>query len=126
MSGNTFFEVKFTAHDPMQVQTDENGVCAFSIDDAEYTLQDAGDTVRVWMSTGGLVPKSGGDVNGAAYIVSVSPTIESDKHASQTQEKISVGMSREGVMRRCIICRGRRYCITRGCANTPCGWICDR
>jgi hypothetical protein len=26
--------------------------------------------------------------------------------------------------RTCIICNGRRYCITNGCAGTPCGWIC--
>ena len=30
-----------------------------------------------------------------------------------------------GVDRYCIICGGRTYCITNGCANTPCGWICD-
>ena len=28
-------------------------------------------------------------------------------------------------LRTCINCQGRRYCITNGCANTPCGWICD-
>lgn len=31
----------------------------------------------------------------------------------------------ERVLRRCIDCQGRTYCITNGCANTPCGWICD-
>jgi hypothetical protein len=31
----------------------------------------------------------------------------------------------ERVMRTCIDCQGRTYCITNGCANTPCGWICD-
>ncbi len=27
-------------------------------------------------------------------------------------------------LRTCINCKGRRYCIKNGCANTPCGWIC--
>lgn len=31
----------------------------------------------------------------------------------------------ERILRTCIDCQGRRYCITNGCANTPCGWICD-
>jgi len=29
-----------------------------------------------------------------------------------------------GALRPCIVCQGRTYCITGGCANTPCGWIC--
>ena len=28
------------------------------------------------------------------------------------------------ILRTCINCRGRQYCITGGCARTPCGWIC--
>ncbi len=27
-------------------------------------------------------------------------------------------------LKTCINCNGRRYCMSGGCANTPCGWIC--
>lgn len=30
-----------------------------------------------------------------------------------------------GILRTCINCQGKRYCVTDSCANTPCGWICD-
>lgn len=30
----------------------------------------------------------------------------------------------KGAKRTCIVCGSRYYCITNGCANTPCGWIC--
>lgn len=26
--------------------------------------------------------------------------------------------------KRCITCGGLRYCATRGCMHTPCGWLC--
>ncbi|MBK8214179.1 MAG: hypothetical protein IPK71_10575 [Myxococcales bacterium] len=31
----------------------------------------------------------------------------------------------DAAKRTCIECAGRYYCITNGCANTPCGSICD-
>lgn len=31
----------------------------------------------------------------------------------------------DGAKKKCIDCEGRTYCITNGCANTPCGWICS-
>lgn len=30
-----------------------------------------------------------------------------------------------GVARRCAVCKGRRYCVTNGCINTGCGWLCS-
>ncbi len=44
-----------------------------------------------------------------------------------SSEEIEYQSTKRGVepLRKCINCQGRTYCITNGCANTPCGWICD-
>tara|TARA_Y100000588_G_scaffold329521_1_gene365803 strand:+ start:671 stop:1018 length:348 start_codon:yes stop_codon:yes gene_type:complete len=47
------------------------------------------------------------------------PSITTSKPITETKDNV-------GILRRCIVCGPRRYCITNGCANTPCGWICDR
>lgn len=26
--------------------------------------------------------------------------------------------------KKCIECKGKRYCAKNGCTNTPCGWLC--
>ena len=31
----------------------------------------------------------------------------------------------KGRNRTCISCKGKVYCVTNACANTPCGWICS-
>ena len=30
-----------------------------------------------------------------------------------------------GASRQCIVCNGRRICVSNGCINTPCGSICS-
>lgn len=39
-------------------------------------------------------------------------------------EKKQAPNQEESSLRRCIICGPRYYCISGGCLNTPCGWIC--
>ena len=49
---------------------------------------------------------------------------EPDKD-TMTKQPITKTKEPSGIRKKCIECKGKRYCITNGCANTPCGWICD-
>ncbi|GAB3742342.1 hypothetical protein [Spirosoma lituiforme] len=40
-------------------------------------------------------------------------------------ERIELANFPVNILTNCISCNGNRYCITNGCTNTPCGWICD-
>jgi len=42
-----------------------------------------------------------------------------------TTESISTEELSKKPKKSCIRCGGKYYCITSGCANTPCGWICS-
>ncbi|MBF0384041.1 MAG: hypothetical protein HQL69_23750 [Magnetococcales bacterium] len=70
-----------------------------------------------------------GDASNYAFtseIVKVEPTnILSPSDDSMTVKSVSETKGNTGILKRCITCGPRYYCITNGCANTPCGWICD-
>ena len=42
-----------------------------------------------------------------------------------TSDTISTEELSKELRRVCIVCEDKYYCITNGCANTPCGWICS-
>jgi len=46
--------------------------------------------------------------------------IDNESFAANEQPDIEVEAGK-----RCINCNGRRICISNGCANTACGWICS-
>lgn len=60
-----------------------------------------------------------------------SQSDESSQNASviimlqSTSDTISTEELSTELKRVCIPCDDKYYCITSGCANTPCGWICS-
>ena len=54
--------------------------------------------------------------------VTTTQLVESSEPKQMAEGGQSVG--EHGIRRTCIVCGGYSYCISGGCANTPCGWIC--
>ena len=64
------------------------------------------------------------NINGQDIKITKLPKSKEDVLSFEEIEYISF-MDAVEPLRKCIDCNGRRYCITNGCANTPCGSICD-
>jgi len=107
--------IKLNDGTEIEAVTDDDGKFKFHIGETCITIED------------GLVLISGAvaDSGFSSEIVLVSShKVSSPDAQTATTKKIIEVKDDEGIIRRCIICRSRYYCITRGCARTPCGWIC--
>nr|WP_067056283.1 hypothetical protein [Mucilaginibacter sp. L294] len=98
--------VKFTDDVQMNVQFKADTVCAISVNNEiayEFSSDELGNVK--------FSQKLKFNKKALALITEVNK--------SDFIEKDSEGLQN------CINCGGITYCITNGCANTPCGWICD-
>ena len=95
------------------VPRDPSQLSLVSIDDISILVQRVDEDWRVDLNDSGTISSS---LNGV-QVNEIDVEID-DRAPEDSAEK--------SLLRYCIICGGRRYCVTNACANTPCGWICDR
>ena len=94
----------------------KNNAYSLCINDENLEILPAGESWVLEVGESTLTVK-----NGRAR---VSAPVDSQLNISITTTYVQT--PRTGVQKtKCIDCNGKRYCITNGCANTPCGWICD-
>jgi hypothetical protein len=63
-----------------------------------------------------------GNVGGNASLVQNVSRL--DNAPSITKSSATDKAEIDGILRTCCRLGNRRWCISGGCANTPCGWIC--
>jgi len=113
MANGIQFEVE---SDTIQIFPSGIGQTAsFSIDDIVINVAGRSSSFEFQVNCGVT------DQNDAIDQIKGLRTIEIDdeelaKHESSENKAV--------LLRTCINCNGRQYCMSGGCANTPCGWIC--
>ena len=95
------FKLNFKSGNSIEVHM-KNANCELSVDDKTFSLSLSRSELQIFKKR---------DFD--------EEIVSSEEIESQTPS------SDVAPLRRCINCQGRTYCITGGCANTPCGWICD-
>ncbi|MFN8432179.1 MAG: hypothetical protein U0V04_19515 [Spirosomataceae bacterium] len=108
---NKSFKIKFADGNSIDLHLSSDNECVVTIDDlTSYKFQ-----------------VNEADELSIVHELKVTPTNQKElSTAISSLEPIEYQKANdeEALLRTCINCNGRRYCITNGCANTPCGWIC--
>ncbi|MFK3789914.1 hypothetical protein ACI2KO_06585 [Pseudomonas piscis] len=104
---------------------DKTEIQAIPNKDGKFTLEIGETSISI---VNGQVSISG-PVSTSAFISEISSISEHEitelAASQQTTKKLIKQKNDAGIMRTCIVCGPRWYCITNGCAYTPCGSICD-
>ena len=94
-----------------------NGLFEFEIDDFLIIINNGNVSIKGDLTTSKFIP----DIISIEAAEIKQPTPE-----ELAQDRTVEGKDEAGAMaRRWTSCESRSYCITNGCARTPCGTICD-